>query len=238
MDSIALESYYIGFADHIEDAAIEGFFTDDKNPQFTSSTIGSGKGTNTMLKYGKYTVYKSGPDTLPFIMQTYFGKIGKDFVKNGPKYMTTALKELKALANYCNMNAGAFESAMKNKDTATATQILNGASSIVPTIVDMNRRWNSGERPFGGETIDTPAQIKKQLEAFWAEFLKIYDDSLDKVGSIRKNEYYSKSALKKIFKNKMLKENQNAKLRLWYEYMLFCEDVNDTVLSAGRGAAN
>ena len=238
MDSITLESYYIGFADHIEDAAIEGFFSDDKDPQFTSSVIGSGKGTNTMLKYGKYTVYKSGPDTLPFIMQTYFGKIGKDFVKNGPKYMTTALKELKALANYCNMNAGAFESAMKNKDTATATQILNGASSIVPTIVDMNRRWNSGERPFGGETIDTPAQIKKQVEAFWAEFLKIYDDSLDKVGSIRKNEYYSKSALKKIFKNKMLKENQNAKLRLWYEYMLFCEDVNDTVLSAGRGAAN
>ena len=236
MDSIALESYYIGFADHIEDAAIEGFFSDDKDPQFTSSTIGSG--TNTQLKYGKYTVFKSGPDTLSYIMERYFGKIGKDFLKNGPKYMTTALKELKALANYCNTNAGAFESAMKNKDTATATQILYGIKSVVPTIVDMNRRWNSGERPFGGETIETPASTKKQLEAFWTEFLKIYDDSLDKVGNIRKNEYYSKSTLKKIFKNKMLKENQNAKLRLWYEFMLFCEDVNDTVLTAGRGAAN
>lgn len=238
MDSITLESYYIGFADHAEDAAIEGFFTDDKDPQFTSSTIGSGKGTNTMLKYGKYTVYKSGPDTLPFIMQTYFGKIGKDFIKNGPKYMTTALKELKALANYCNMNAGAFESAMKNGDTATATQILNGTSSIVPTIVDMNRRWNSGERPFGGETIDTPAQIKKQLEAFWAEFLKIYDDALDKVGNIRKNEYYSKSTLKKLFKKQTLNKDMNAKLRLYWEYMRFCEDARTVVLSAGRGAAN
>ena len=236
MDSIALESYYIGFADHAEDAAIEGFFTDDKDPQFTSSDYGGG--TNTQLKYGKYTVYKSGPNTLSYIMEHFYGKIGKDFLKNGPKYMTTALKELKALANYCNTNAGAFESAMKNKDTATATQILNGISRVVPTIIDMNRRMNSGERPFGGETIDTPAQIKKQLEAFWAEFLKIYDDSLDKVGNIRKNEYYSKSTLKKIFKNKMLKENQNAKLRLWYEYMLFCEDARTVVLSAGRGAAN
>ena len=236
MDPITLESYYIGFADHAEDAAMEGFFTDDKNPQFTSSDYGGG--TNTQLKYGKYTVYKSGPNTLSYIMEHFYGKIGKDFLKNGPKYMTAALKELKALANYCNTNAGAFESAMKNKDTATATQILNGVSSVVPTIIDMNRRMNSGERPFGGETIDTPAQIKKQLEAFWAEFLKIYDDSLDKVGNIRKNEYYSKSTLKKIFKNKMLKENQNAKLRLWYEYMLFCEDARTVVLSAGRGAAN
>ena len=236
MDSITLESYYIGFADHVEDAAIEGFFTDDKNPQFSSSDYGSG--TNTLLKYGKYTVYKSGPNTLSYIMEHFYGKIGKDFLKNGPKYMTAALKELKALANYCNTNAGAFESAMKNKDTATATQILNGISRVVPTIIDMNRRMNSGEHPFGGETIDTPAQIKKQLEAFWAEFLKIYDDSLDKVGNIRKNEYYSKSTLKKIFKNKMLKENQNAKLRLWYEYMLFCEDARTVVLSAGRGAAN
>lgn len=236
MDSITLESYYIGFADHAEDAAIEGFFTDDKDPQFTSSDYDSGY--NTALKYGKYTVYKSGPNTLSYIMEHFYGKIGKDFLKNGPKYMTTALKELKALANYCNTNAGAFESAMKNKDTATATQILNGIRSVVPTIIDMNHRWNSGERPFGGETIDTPAQIKKQLEAFWAEFLKIYDDSLDKVGNIRKNEYYSKSTLKKIFKNKMLKENQNAKLRLWYEYMLFCEDARELVLSAGRGAAN
>lgn len=238
MDSITLESYYIGFADHVEDAAIEGFFTDDKNPQFTSSTIGSGKGTNTILKYDKYTVYKSGPDTLSYIMQNYFGKIGKDFLKNGPKYMTTALKELKALANYCNMNAGAFESAMKNKDTTTATQILYGIKSVVPTIADMTRRWNSGERPFGGETIETPASTKKQLEAFWTEFLKIHDDSLDKVGNIRKNEYYSKSTLKKIFKKKMLNENQNAKLRLYWEYMLFCEDVEDAVFSAGRGAAD
>lgn len=236
MDLIALESYYIGFADHAEDAAIEGFFTDDKDPQFTSSDYDSGN--NTALKYGKYTVYKSGPNTLSYIMEHFYGKIGKDFVKNGPKYMTTALKELKALANYCNTNAGAFESAMKNKDTATATQILNGISRVVPTIIDMNRRMNSGEHPFGGETIDTPAQIKKQLEAFWAEFLKIYDDSLDKVGNIRKNEYYSKSTLKKIFKSKMLKENQAAKLRLWYEYMLFCEDARTVVLSAGRGAAN
>lgn len=238
MDSITLESYYIGFADHVEDAAIEGFFTDDKNPQFTSSITGSGKGTSTVLKYDKYTVYKSGPDTLSYVMQNYFGKIGKDFVKNGPKYMTTALKELKALANYCKMNAGAFESAMKNGDTATATQILNGTSSVVPTIADMTRRWNSGERPFGGETIETPASTKKQLEAFWTEFLKIHDDSLDKVGNIRKNEYYSKSTLKKIFKKKMLNENQNAKVRLYWEYMLFCEDVEDAVFSAGRGAAN
>ena len=236
MDPITLESYYIGFADHAEDAAMEGFFTDDKNPQFTSSDYGGG--TNTQLKYGKYTVYKSGPNTLSYIMEHFYGKIGKDFLKNGPKYMTAALKELKALANYCNTNAGAFESAMKNKDTATATQILNGVISVVPTIVDMNRRMNNGERPFGGETIETPASTKKQLEAFWAEFLKIYDDSLDKVGNIRKNEYYSKSTLKKIFKNKMLKENQNAKLRLWYEYMLFCEDARTVVLSAGRGAAN
>lgn len=236
MDSMALESYYIGFADHAEDAAIEGFFTDDKDPQFTSSTIGSGKGTNTMLKYGKYTVYKSGPDTLSFMMQTYFGKIGKDFVKNGPKYMTTALKELKALANYCNMNAGAFESAVKNGDNATATQILNGVRAVVPTIVDMNRRWNSGERPFGGETVETPASTKKQLEAFWSEFLKIYDDALDKVGNIRKNEYYSKSTLKKIFKKQTLNKDMNAKLRLYWEYMLFCEDVHGVVLSAGRGA--
>lgn len=236
MDSIALESYYIGFADHIEDAAIEGFFTDDKNPQFTSSDYDSGN--NTALKYGKYTVYKSGPNTLSYIMQNYFGKIGKDFVKNGPKYMTTALKELKALANYCNTNAGAYESAMKNKDTATANQILYGFKNVVPTTIDMNRRWNSGERPFGGESIETPASTKKQLEAFWAEFLKIYDDSLDKVGNIKKNEYFSKSTLKKIFKKKMLEENFNAKIRLWYEYMLFCEDVRGHVLSAGRGAAD
>ena len=236
MDFIALESYYIGFADHAEDAAIEGFFTDDKNPQFTSSDYDSGY--NTALKYGKYTVYKSGPNTLSYIMEHFYGKIGKDFVKNGPKYMTTALKELKALANYCKMNAGAFESAMKNGDTATATQILNGTSSVVPTIADMTRRWNSGERPFGGETIETPASTKKQLEAFWAEFLKIHDDSLDKVGNIRKNEYYSKSTLKKIFKKKMLNENQNAKVRLYWEYMLFCEDVEDAVFSAGRGAAD
>ena len=236
MDSITLESYYIGFADHVEDAAIEGFFTDDKNPQFTSSDYGSG--TNTALKYGKYTVYKSGPNTLSFIMEQFYGKIGKNFLKNGPKYMTTALKELKALANYCNTNAGAFESAMKNKDTATATQILNGIRTVVPTIIEMNHRWNSGERPFGGDTIETPAQIKKQLEAFWAEFLKIYDDSLDKVGNIKKNEYFSKSTLKKIFKNKMLKENSNAKLRLWYEYMLFCEDVRGHVLSASRSPVN
>ena len=236
MDSIALESYYIGFADHVEDAAIEGFFTDDKNPQFSSSDYGNG--TNTQLKYGKYTVYKSGPNSLSYIMQNYFGKIGKDFLKNGPKYMTTALKELKALENYCNTNAGAFESAIMNDDNATATQILNGMSRVIPTIIDMNRRWNSGERPFGGETIETPASAKKQLEAFWKEFLKVYDDSLDKVGNIRKNEYYSKSTLKKIFKSKSLNKNQNAKLHLWYEYMLFCEDVRAAVLSAGRGAAD
>ena len=236
MDSMALESYYIRFADHIEDAAIEGFFTDDKNPQFTSYDYGNG--TNTLLKYGKYTVYKSGPNTLSYIMEQFYGKIGKDFLKNGPKYMTTALKELKALANYCNTNAGAFESAMKNKNTATATQILNGVISVVPTIIDMTRRMNNGERPFGGETIDTPAQIKKQLEAFWAEFLRIYDDSLDKFGNIRKNEYYAKSTLKKIFKDKMLRDNQYAKLRLWYEYMCFCEDARKAVLSAGRGAAD
>ena len=236
MGSVALESYYIGFADHAEDAAIEGFFTDDKDPQSTSSDYGSG--TNTQLKYGKYSVYKSGPNTLSYIMQNYFGKIGKDFLKNGPKYMTTALKELKALANYCSTNASAFESAIMNDDSATATQILNGIRTVVPTIVDMNRRWNSGERPFGGETVETPASAKKQVEAFWNEFLKIYDDSLDKVGNIRKNEYYSKSTLKKIFKSKALNKNQNAKLRLWYEYMLFCEDVRGVVLSAGRGAAD
>ena len=236
MDLIALESYYIGFANHVEDVAVEGFFTDDKDPQFTSSDYDNGN--NTTLKYGKYTVYKSGPNTLSYIMEHFYGKIGKDFLKNGPKYMTTSLKELKALANYCNTNAGAFESAMKNKDTSTANQILNGIRSVVPTIIDMNHRMNGGERPFGGETIVTPASTKKQLQAFWAEFLKIYDDSLDKVGNIRKNEYYSKSTLKKIFKSKMLKENQAAKLRLWYEYMLFCEDVRSVVLSAGRGAAD
>lgn len=234
MDSITLESYYIGFADHAEDAAIEGFFTDDKNPQFTSSDFGNG--TNTELKYGKYSVYKSGPNTLSYIMENYFGKVGKDFIKNGPKYMTTALKELKALANYCKMNAGAFESAVMNVDNATATQILTGMRSVIPTIIDMNHRWNEGERPFGGDTVETPAQLKKQTEAFWKEFLKIYDDSLDKVGNIRKNEYYSKSTLKKIFKSKALNKNQNAKLHLWYEYMLFCEDVRGVVLSAGRGA--
>lgn len=236
MDSMALESYYIGFADHVEDAAIEGFFTDDKNPQFTSSDYGNG--TNTELKYGKYSVYKSGPNTLSYIMENYFGKVGKDFIKSGPKYMTTALKELKALENYCNTNASAFESAVMNDDNATATQILNGMTTVIPTIVDMNRRWNSGERPFGGEAVETPASIKKQLEAFWKEFLKIYDASLDKVGNIRKNEYYSKSTLKKIFKSKALNKNQNAKLRLWYEWLLFCEDVRGAVLFAGRGTAN
>lgn len=230
MDTIALESYTIEFANHMNGViAQEGFFMDDKNAKITYQEDPEGK--INVGKYKKYSVYTMGPKYARAFADS-FTKVAKGFVTKGPKYMQTAIRELKALQAYVEKNNADFVEAMKSGNTERAKNIANGIGGCVPTIIDTNRRWNRGDRDFVGEGVEVSDALRKQIEKFATEFTVIYNAALKNVSNIKVKEYISKSTLKKLFKNKSLQVEGAAKLYMWNEFKLYCEDVMDYLTSA------
>lgn len=209
--------------------AMEGIFTDDKNPDI--KTEDNSNKSRSIVYYKNKGVSVIGPDWVNVYLK-YWGHTTEPFLKSGKKFVTDCVNEIVAGEKYVNQHRKEFIDAFNAKNFEVCDNISAGMRKVFSIAIATSQQENRGARAFGGPVVEMPESLKNALKPELTKFAKIYRETGVNLEKKKIIDVHAKSGIKRLFNYKKYVKQYNAETYLDYELFLYCKDLHIVMDSA------